>query len=357
MGITIDELSFESLFRVRPLMDLTDKNFLVKERFKVLHLLYETTRTNVFLGMDLKEEKKVLVHVLKNQFFKQGRQELQQWILQVKRIAACTGTNSVLRPLELGLWRRKFIVVTRYFEGMPLFDLVLAKRELPVEFCLKVIGNICSLYRYARSVNFLAGSLSKEDIFINREGEIRVLKFSPSRINPRAEGSEDDLSRIYYLGCLLYELFTNEVPFQGKRTHVQQEKAHLLAVLRVRSHTAHESLYDDIVDLFVKCTTKDVENRINLLDELREQLDSLHKKAIQIQEGYEEREEKEQLNSAFDVVSVLKEGLPEEEERQYSRVWTTMDTGGKARRPDSEAIFRWVAILIILGSFAYKFFY
>ena len=50
----IDELALESSFRFEPILDLTEKNFLIKGRYRILKLYFETTRTNIFLGVDVK---------------------------------------------------------------------------------------------------------------------------------------------------------------------------------------------------------------------------------------------------------------------------------------------------------------
>ena len=201
--------------------------------------------------------------------------------------------------LDMDFWKKKFFVVTDYFEGVPLFNLLISRMELPLEFILKVLENICTLMISARDQGMGQYLVSREDFFIGRDGSIHLLRFTPPRFqlnSPTEEGA------IYFLGSLLYELLCAEKPFKGRRDTIEMEHAHLEAILKVRSNQTQSNIFNQICELFVRSASSAVENKINNLEFWRDFVQRLGIQAQKLQEDYDQKIEKKQLNSAFDVI-------------------------------------------------------
>ena len=249
--------------------------------------------------------------------------------------------------------------MTDHFEGVPLFNLLISKMELPLEFILKVLENICDLMLLARDQGLGQHLVSREDFFIGRDGSIHLLRFTPPRFKLDASSEE---GAIYFLGSLLYELLSSEKPFKGRRDTVEMEHAHLEAVLKVRSNQTQSNIFNQICELFVRSASSAVENKINNLELWRDFVQRLGIQAQKLQEDYDQKIEKEQLNSAFDVVYALK-GEPEEltkkeeviPQDKFSRVWYGLESGSKVS--NFEMWFRWIAVTTIIISFLYKFYW
>ena len=354
----LDEVALESSFRCEPILDLTEKNFLIRGRYRILKLYFETTRTNIFLGVDVKLRRQVFVHVVKNQFFQRGK-ELKSWIQSIRTTKRLKAGEHHFEILEMNLWKKKFFVVTDYFEGVPLFNLLVSRMELPLEFILKVLGNICALMLTARDQGMGQYLVSREDFFIGRDGSIHLLRFTPPRY--KFDDSTEE-GAIYFLGSLLYELLCAEKPFKGRRDTVEMEHAHLEAVLKVRSNQTQINIFNQICELFVRSASSAVDNKISNLELWRDFVQRLTIQAQKLQEDYDQKIEKEQLNSAFDVVYALK-GEPEEsaikeqdqQQDRFSGVWQGVESGSKAS--NFEIWFRWIAVATILVSFLYKFYW
>ncbi|MEE2925374.1 MAG: hypothetical protein VX619_11380 [bacterium] len=358
MSAMLDEVALESSFRFEPILDLTEKNFLIKGRYRILKLYFETTRTNIFLGVDVKLRRQVFVHVVKNQFFQRGK-ELKSWIQSIRTTKKIKAGVHHFEILDMDLWKKKFFIVTDHFEGVPLFNLLISKMELPLEFILKVLENICDLMLLARDQGLGQHLVSREDFFIGRDGSIHLLRFTPPRFKLDASSEE---GAIYFLGSLLYELLSSEKPFKGRRDTVEMEHAHLEAVLKVRSNQTQSNIFNQICELFVRSASSAVENKINNLELWRDFVQRLGIQAQKLQEDYDQKIEKEQLNSAFDVVYALK-GEPEEltkkeeviPQDKFSRVWYGLESGSKVS--NFEMWFRWIAVTTIIISFLYKFYW
>lgn len=359
MSAMVDELALESSFDFEPILDLSEKNFLIKGRYRILKLYFETTRTNIFLSVDVKLRRQVFVHVVKNQFFQRGK-ELKAWIQSIRRIKDLQSDGHHFSILDMDIWKKKFFVVTDFFEGVPLFNLLVSRRELPLDFILKMLANIASLLISARDQGLARHLVSREEFFIGRDSSIHLFRFSPPRFKLDVESQE---GAIYFLGSLLYELLCAEKPFKGHRDTVGMEEAHLEAILRVRSNQTQANIFTQICELFVRSTSSNAENKISDLESWRDNVQRLGIQAQRLQEDYDQKIEKEQLNSAFDVVYALKgetEDLADDGEtgssNRFSRVWSGIEQVHKDGS-NIELWFRWIAILIIFCSFFYKFYF
>ena len=200
MTLTLDEISLESLFKFQPILDLSEKNFLIQGRYKVQKLFFETSRINVFLSLDTELRKKVFVHVAKNQFFNRG-QDLKAWVSGVKAMKEIPTSPSVFNCSEMNLWKNKFFLVTDYFDGIPLFHLLQSKKELPLDFVLQTLIHLCEVLEQAREVRIPNRLISREDFFVNRTGNIKIMRFLPAKKGlDHKEIIESSNADIFYLG-------------------------------------------------------------------------------------------------------------------------------------------------------------
>lgn len=355
MALSSEEIALESVFKSPALMDLSARNFVVKERYKVLRLLAETSRTNVFEAWDVKTRQKILLHVVKNSFFRRS-EELQNWIKSLKSMRRLKDFQGSLPIEDLDLWKKKLVVATASFDGIPLMHLMESGARLPLEFVLKIGLKIGLNLKQAIELRVTSRNLSREDVFINREGEVRILRFSPSRIlDLGPELCLDCTGDLYFLGTLLFEMLVGEAAFSQKRNHAELERAHLVGCLKARYREAPESVVEGVADLFFFCVTRDVDKRFSKIQQFVDKSTGVLDEVKRIRTEMEIRTDKEQLNSAFDVVHALRGEAKVEKEPEYSRVWSGADAARRGSL-DLEGWFRLIAVAIIVLSFCYKFF-
>jgi len=364
MALTLDEVSLESLFKFQPILDLTEKNFLIQGRYRVLKLFFETSRTNIFLSLDTELKKKVFVHVAKNQFFNRG-QDLKTWVSSIKAMGSLPVESHRFRSFEMNLWKNKFFVVTDHFDGIPLFHLLQSRKELPLHFVLQVLIHLCEILEEARGLKVPNRLISREDFFVNRAGGLKIMRFLPPKKGlDNEEMVASPNADIFFLGCLLFELLTLERAFKKGRSADELERAHFLAILKIRKNQTQRDNFEQICELFVRATTRQAENRIESIIEFRKILEDLRKRVQTAEDSLHDQQEQAQLNSAFDVVYALKGGstppsqaeeqAPENTEKKVSRIWNEFDLA-EASKWEPEQIFRWGSLLMIIGAFIYKF--
>ena len=159
-----------------------------------------------------------------------------------------------------------------YLDGKPLDKLISQYRSigLPTEEVLKILNGICSALIYAHGQNIIHSDFKPGNIFVNTKGTPKVFDFGIARAVAKAEHREDShddrtvfdagnlgaltpayaslemlegktpdvRDDIYALGCIAYELFTGEHPYN--RVHADEAKRQKLKPKRIPGLTKHQ---------------------------------------------------------------------------------------------------------------------
>ncbi|WP_051234632.1 bifunctional serine/threonine-protein kinase/formylglycine-generating enzyme family protein [Marinimicrobium agarilyticum] len=152
-----------------------------------------------------------------------------------------------------------------FLDGKPLDKLLSQYRGvgLPKEDCLKVLEGICSALEYAHAENIVHADLKPGNIFVTHRGVPKVFDFGIARAVAKAERTDDNLEDktvfdagnlgaltpayaslemlegsppdrrddIYALGCIAYEIFSGEHPFN--RVHADDAARQKLRAKRI----------------------------------------------------------------------------------------------------------------------------
>lgn len=143
-----------------------------------------------------------------------------------------------------------------YMEGKPLDKLISQYRGigLPTDDVLKILGGICAALTYAHAQKIIHSDFKPGNIFVGLNGVAKVFDFGIARAVAKAENREESLDDktvfdagklgaltpayaslemlegktpdirddVYALGCIAYELFTGEHPYN--RVHADEAK-------------------------------------------------------------------------------------------------------------------------------------
>lgn len=143
-----------------------------------------------------------------------------------------------------------------YMEGKPLDKLIGQYRGigLPTDDVLKILGGICAALTYAHAQKIIHSDFKPGNIFVGLNGVAKVFDFGIARAVAKAENREESLDDktvfdagklgaltpayaslemlegktpdvrddVYALGCIAYELFTGEHPYN--RVHADEAK-------------------------------------------------------------------------------------------------------------------------------------
>ena len=159
-----------------------------------------------------------------------------------------------------------------YLDGKPLDKLISQYRSigLPSEEVWKILNGICSALIYAHGQNIIHSDFKPGNIFVNTKGTAKVFDFGIARAVAKAEHREeshddrtvfdagnlgaltpayaslemlegktpDVRDDIYALGCIAYELFTGEHPYN--RVHADEAKRQKLKPKRIPGLTKNQ---------------------------------------------------------------------------------------------------------------------
>ena len=159
-----------------------------------------------------------------------------------------------------------------YLDGKPLDKLISQYRSigLPTEEVWKILNGICSALIYAHGQNIIHSDFKPGNIFVNTKGTAKVFDFGIARAVAKAEHREDShddrtvfdagnlgaltpayaslemlegktpdvRDDIYALGCIAYELFTGEHPYN--RVHADEAKRQKLKPKRIPGLTKRQ---------------------------------------------------------------------------------------------------------------------
>ena len=144
----------------------------------------------------------------------------------------------------------KVFMTMEFLDGKPLDKLLAQYRStgLPREECFQILDGICSALEYAHTESIIHSDLKPGNIFINNRGIPKVFDFGIARAVAKADrhdGSPDDKTvfdagnlgaltpayaskemleglppdtrdDVYALGCIAYEIFSGEHPFNRR---------------------------------------------------------------------------------------------------------------------------------------------
>jgi serine/threonine-protein kinase len=134
--------------------------------------------------------------------------------------------------------RSQIYMVTEWFEGKPLRQILSETRKLPQERAVRIAVRICDALGYIHNHGIVHRDLKPENIMLDTEDHIKLLDFgiaaktgarritftklsqfvgSSEYVSPEElKGTHVDArSDIYALGVILYEMLTGQTPFQG----------------------------------------------------------------------------------------------------------------------------------------------
>jgi len=211
-------------------------------KYTLISKLGEGGMGSVYLAEQATMGREVAIKVLRREF-SQNRQAIKRFLREA-RAASKLGHPNTITVYDFGQSNDGLLyLVMERLTGRPLADVLDNDGALPIDKAVHIFGQICDSLAEAHRQGITHRDLKPENIFIEQKvGNplfVKVLDFgiakmagdeattqataagmicgTPSYMSPeQAMGKEiDGRSDIYALGILLYEMLTNEKPFEG----------------------------------------------------------------------------------------------------------------------------------------------
>lgn len=203
-------------------------------RYRLLELIGEGGMALVYKAEDSLLCRAVAVKILRPQYAS-DTEFVERFHHEAKAAASLSHPN-VVNIFDVGREDDIDYIVMEYIPGDNLKDLIKRNAPMPFEQALDIVRQIGEALHHAHQRNIIHRDIKPHNILVTPEGQIKVTDFgiaraisassftqagmvvgsvqysSPEQVKGGVVGPQSD---IYSLGCVLYELLTGTIPFQG----------------------------------------------------------------------------------------------------------------------------------------------
>jgi serine/threonine-protein kinase len=205
---------------------------MIGPRYRVVSLLGRGGMGEVYRADDLKLAQPVALKFLP-EALERDPQRLERFLNEV-RVALRVSHSNVCRVYDVGEADGRHFISMEYVDGEDLASLLRRIGRFPQDRAARVARQLCAGLAAAHDRGVLHRDLKPANVMIDGEGQVKITDFGLSSMVERIEGAEaragtpaymspeqldgreaTQLSDIYALGLVLYELFTGERAFGG----------------------------------------------------------------------------------------------------------------------------------------------
>jgi len=287
-------------------------------RYEIIEELGRGGMGRVYKALDKEIEENIALKLL-NPEIASDEKTIKRFRNELK-FARKISHRNVCRMYDLRKEEETLYIVMEYVPGEDLKNLIRRIGAFPVEETISIAEQVLEGLAEAHRLGVVHRDLKPQNIMIDEESCVQIMDFgiarslkakgitetgiiigTPDYMSPeQVEGKEvDQLSDIYSLGVILYEMVTGKVPFEGEtalsiafkhKTEAPQEPIEL-----------NKKIPEDLSQVILKCMEKTKEKRFQSSEELLTILRKIKKVTPDAMKTFpeipEEKEEKEEKNS------------------------------------------------------------
>lgn len=216
---------------------MSEKDFrkykLISKRYRIIKKIASGGMADIFLGDDLKLNRKVAVKILSANYA--GDRNFVARFKSEAQILARLNHPNIVQVYDWGEFNNSYFICMEYVEGENLKEIIEKKGPLPPETAADYAIQISNALLTAHKNNLVHRDIKPQNILVTLEGKVKVTDFGIAKsltvdvtktlnimgtahyISPEQAKGEvlDHRTDIYSLGIVLYEMLTADVPFRG----------------------------------------------------------------------------------------------------------------------------------------------
>lgn len=250
------------------------------ERYRLDELIGEGGMASVYRAMDLRTGHRVAV-----KFLRQELQDNPEFLDRFRREATAASRMShhnIVNLLDIGDNPASPYLVFEYVDGKTLKEIITEHGFLPQGTAVQIAIRILSALRHAHEAGVVHRDIKPQNILVDRQGYIKVSDFGIARMvgantsdiekkqgimgsvhyfSPEQAkgGTATFASDLYSVGCVLYEMLTGKVPFEGE-TQVSIAMQHVQAKAQP-IHELAKDVFPSIEAVVEKAMAKEPQDR------------------------------------------------------------------------------------------------
>jgi serine/threonine-protein kinase len=272
----------------------------IQGRYRVIDQLGEGGMGVVYTAEHVEIEKKVALKVLRDDFSK--RPEVVERFRQEARAASRIGHENIVDVTDFGQLNDGGVYfVMEHLKGMSLSEIIQGT-PVSLERAVPIVMQIARALTAAHTLGIVHRDLKPENIFLtkreNRDDFVKILDFGIAKISDRdsdgerltktgmifgtpeymspeqASGKRLDLRvDVYALGCIMFELFTGIVPFDGESFMAVLTQHMFEPIPDIQKLNTDPKITESVRSVVYKAMAKEVRDRYQNMSEIEQDLD------------------------------------------------------------------------------------
>ena len=222
----------------------------------------------------------------------EGDVETDTFYAEARAIGRLQHPN-IVSVYDAGLGDFEGFLVMEYIEGNDLSHCLKDEKIFPLSKALSIAEDICHALAYAHSKKVIHRDLKPSNIMFTEDDNLKLVDFglsvvqtasqlnmphlsgSPSYMAPELVCGEmpSELSDLFSVAVILYEMISGELPFKGNDVH-----SVLYNIVKGEAEPIDKKIVDlpdDVQRLFTKMLSKNPADRIPTAEQLKLELNTL----------------------------------------------------------------------------------
>lgn len=209
-------------------------SMIIADRYTVLELIGKGGMADVYLALDTLLDREVAIKLLKSEMNGDST-SIERFKREAEAIAKLAHPN-IVDIYDVGEDNGNYYIVMEYVKGATLKNLIKKRGAIEPKEAVFLMKQLCSAIKAAHDKGVIHRDIKSQNIIIKDDGTLKVLDFGIALANDAIQITSDDivlgsvhylapelskgesateLSDIYAMGIILYELLTGDVPFKG----------------------------------------------------------------------------------------------------------------------------------------------
>lgn len=263
--------------------------------YRIIRQLGSGGMGHVFLAKNKNIDQYVAIKVLHPRFA--GNFMLRQKFKQEAVMLSSLNHPNIVRFLNYVENEYGVFLIMEYVDGMTLEDFINKKNGLIVEKrAYPMIDEILNAFTYAHARNIVHLDIKPSNIFITKEGHIKVMDFGIAKIVSETEGNNnsqvmgtpeymspeqvlgrpvDRRSDIYSLGVLIHQMLTGRAPYDSTTLSQLEIKQHVINDSLPKMKEYYPYVSEGMQKVVDKATNKVADKRFKDCAEMRDAVKSV----------------------------------------------------------------------------------
>lgn len=211
------------------------EGIILGNRYQLMDKIGSGGMAHVYKALDQTLDRIVAIKILKEEFL-DDEEFVGRFHAEAQSVAKLSNPN-IVGVFDVALEEKYHYIVMEYIEGVTLSDYIKDKKVLSDEEAMSIAIQICKALVHAHENNIVHRDIKPHNILLAKDGVVKVADFGIAKatsnktltLSGRTIGSVhyfspeqarggfvDHRTDLYSLGCVIYEMVTGRLPYEGE---------------------------------------------------------------------------------------------------------------------------------------------